>query len=100
MISGEILKTILKVIKKGDQQKIKDFPLTRLLEIFLAICDAMSYACSPNVIYRDFKPSTIIELDISQNSTRVVRPLKKNSLATLSMNNTHVVSLAPLDTAN
>jgi serine/threonine protein kinase len=66
MISGENLNTILKAIKKGDQQKIKAFPLTRLLDIFLAICDAMSYACSQNVIHRDLKPENIMVGDFGE----------------------------------
>lgn len=60
LVDGEDLKVILDKIKKGDQGYIDRFPLRKLLEIFIYICNAVSYANSKNVFHRDLKPANIM----------------------------------------
>jgi serine/threonine protein kinase len=60
LIKGRNLKEILRDIKNNNSEVIESFPLSRLLGIFLNICDAMSYTCSHKVIHRDIKPENIM----------------------------------------
>jgi len=66
MIKGRNLKDILKGIKEGDQEIIEKFPLANLLEIYVAVCDAMSYACSKKIVHRDLKPENIMVGDYGE----------------------------------
>ena len=66
MVKGRNLKEVLRLIKKGDEEIIKKFPLSRLLEIFTAVCDAMSYACSKRIVHRDLKPDNIMVGDYGE----------------------------------
>ncbi|MCM8534420.1 MAG: serine/threonine protein kinase [Lentisphaeraceae bacterium] len=60
LIKGKNLKEILREIKNNDSETIDKFPLSRLLQIFQIVCDAMAYACSRNIIHRDLKPENIM----------------------------------------
>ena len=66
MVKGRNLKEILKGIKDGDQKIIEKFPLSNLLEIYMAVCDAMSYACSRKIVHRDLKPDNIMVGDFGE----------------------------------
>ena len=59
-VEGENLKKILNDLKNNKEEVVSQFPLSRLLDIFLAICDAVSYACSRGIVHRDLKPDNIM----------------------------------------
>jgi serine/threonine protein kinase len=64
-IEGEDLADILDKIARDEQYDKKRtyreaYPLSELLQIFLKICDGISYAHKNGVIHRDLKPSQIM----------------------------------------
>ncbi|MCM8528862.1 MAG: serine/threonine protein kinase, partial [Lentisphaeraceae bacterium] len=59
-VKGTNLKEILKLIKDKNEIILHKFHLTELLNIFVKICDAMSFACSKGVLHRDLKPENIM----------------------------------------
>ena len=59
-IQGRDLDEILEDIRCGKPEVIQEFPLTRLLSIFMKTCDAIAFAHSKDVIHRDLKPENIM----------------------------------------
>lgn len=57
-LKGKTLGDILK--QKRNNEAEPQFTRTRLLSIFLKVCDAMAYAHSKGVLHLDLKPSNII----------------------------------------
>ena len=60
LVDGDPLDVTLAKIRAGDKATIAAFPLTRLLQIFLRICDAVSYAHNEGVIHCDIRPANIL----------------------------------------
>ncbi|WP_168442549.1 serine/threonine protein kinase [Pontiella desulfatans] len=58
-VHGDTLKTIIRRIQRGDEDYVKRFPLSRLLELFVKICDGIAYAHSRGVLHLDIKPANI-----------------------------------------
>jgi tRNA A-37 threonylcarbamoyl transferase component Bud32 len=58
-IHGDTLKDIVRKLQAGDGSYIRRFPLSRLLELFVKICDGVAYAHSRSVLHLDIKPSNI-----------------------------------------
>ena len=59
-VRGTTLKDVLTSLRKGQKHIVERYPLARLLEIFLKICDAIGYAHSKGIIHRDLKPANIM----------------------------------------
>ncbi len=59
LINGENLAIILQKLDQGQKEYIEAYPLSKLLEIFQKICDAISFAHSKGVIHLDLKPENI-----------------------------------------
>jgi eukaryotic-like serine/threonine-protein kinase len=59
LLSGESLGTIIDKLQLNEEEYLKKFPLNRLLEIFLKVCDAVAFAHSRNIVHRDLKPDNI-----------------------------------------
>jgi serine/threonine protein kinase len=59
-IRGLTLGEIIKGLQNGDRELIRQYPLGRLLTIFLKVCDTMAFAHSRQVIHRDLKPDNIM----------------------------------------
>ena len=58
-IHGDTLHEVIEKLKAGDSDYLQRFPLSRLLELFIRICDAVAYAHSRNVLHLDLKPANI-----------------------------------------
>ena len=59
-VRGVTLKDVLTGLRKGQTKIVERYPLARLLEIFLKICDAVGSAHSKGIIHRDLKPANIM----------------------------------------
>lgn len=60
LVKGRTLQTILNDLRKEDADALRDYPLTRLLDIFRKVCDAIAFAHSQCVLHRDLKPENIM----------------------------------------
>ncbi|MDZ8119068.1 serine/threonine protein kinase [Pontiella agarivorans] len=58
-VPGDTLKDIVKKLAKGVPEYVERYSRERLLEIFVKICDALSYAHSRGVVHLDIKPANI-----------------------------------------
>ncbi|MDZ8119055.1 serine/threonine protein kinase [Pontiella agarivorans] len=58
-VPGDNLKEIVEKLVGRDPEYVKRYPRERLLEIFIKICDAVSYAHSRGVVHLDVKPANI-----------------------------------------
>ncbi len=59
-LKGETLAEILKKLKEGYEEYRRRYTRTRLLGIFLKVCNAIDYAHTKGVIHLDLKPSNVI----------------------------------------
>ena len=58
-LRGLSLETLLQRLKRGDTPENKEFPLSRLLLIYLRICNAVGFAHSRGICHMDLKPSNV-----------------------------------------
>ncbi len=59
LVSGRNLAAVLHKLQEGDKSFSGLYTLPRLLDIFLKVCDAMSFAHSKGVVHLDLKPENI-----------------------------------------
>ncbi len=59
LLSGNNLREILEKLSEGDEDYIQKYPLSKLLEIFCKVLDAVEYAHASGIIHLDLKPSNI-----------------------------------------
>lgn len=59
LIPGQSLQAVIDSIDEGDESAIKNWPISRRLEIISDICDAVGYAHSKGVFHLDIKPDNI-----------------------------------------
>lgn len=60
LVEGQDLGDIVKELGRRKYSVEKEFPLRRLLRIFLKVCDAMAYAHKQGYLHRDLKPANIM----------------------------------------
>ncbi len=59
LVRGEDLKDIVDGLRSGEASFKTRYPRERLIEIFIKVCDAISYAHSRGVVHLDVKPANI-----------------------------------------
>ena len=59
-LQGETLKKVLRELLKANPAYMKKYPLNSLLEIFMKICEAVSFSHSCGVLHLDIKPENIM----------------------------------------
>lgn len=59
LIHGEDLETIIEKLKAKEFDYLKKYSRETLLDFFVKLCDAVSYAHSKNVLHLDLKPANI-----------------------------------------
>jgi serine/threonine protein kinase len=60
LVRGVTLKQILNGLARGEEDAVRNYPLTELLSIFQKVCDALRFSHSQNIIHRDLKPDNIM----------------------------------------
>jgi len=60
LVEGEDLSSILKRMRKNDPGADKAYPVSRLVDIFIKICEGIAFAHSKGVIHRDLKPANVM----------------------------------------
>ena len=58
-LGGENLRSLLNKLRCNEAETRQNYPLTELLDIFLKVCDAISYAHSRGIVHLDLKPANI-----------------------------------------
>ena len=56
---GDTIGEIIKQRFEGNPKYLKEYPLHKLLDIFIKVCDAVSYAHSVDILHLDLKPDNI-----------------------------------------
>ncbi|MCM8526842.1 MAG: protein kinase [Lentisphaeraceae bacterium] len=65
-VQGDNLETVISMLRKNDPVYLENYSLSRLLNIFLRICDGVAFAHSKGVIHRDLKPENIMVGDYGE----------------------------------
>ena len=60
VLRGKPLSDILKALRRGNIATDRRYSLTQLVQIFLQIAQAMSYAHAKGVLHRDLKPANLM----------------------------------------
>lgn len=60
LAQGEPLINILKNMKSGNLEYLKKYDFFYLLDVFIKVCNAVSFAHSKNIIHQDIKPHNIM----------------------------------------
>ncbi len=59
-VDGETLERIIEQLAAGDAAYLATYTIERRVEIFMALCEAVSFAHSRGIIHRDIKPANIM----------------------------------------
>ncbi|MCB9931797.1 MAG: protein kinase [Planctomycetes bacterium] len=60
LVEGEELSSIIKRLRKNDPSAQQAYPISRLVDIFIKVCEGVAFAHSRGVIHRDLKPANIM----------------------------------------
>jgi serine/threonine protein kinase/Leucine-rich repeat (LRR) protein len=66
MVKGRSLAQVLRELRESPRTSEKEYPLGRLLTMFVNICHALAYAHSRGVVHRDLKPANIMLGDFGE----------------------------------
>ena len=59
-VRGESLGHVLGRLRSGDAEAVETFTQTRLLQIFLQICNGVAFANAKGIVHRDLKPDNVM----------------------------------------
>ena len=59
-VKGDTLQDVLKGLDLKQKKFEKAYPLDRLIDVFIQVCNAVSFAHSHGVVHRDLKPSNTL----------------------------------------
>ncbi|HEY8241785.1 MAG TPA: serine/threonine-protein kinase, partial [Kiritimatiellia bacterium] len=65
-VKGSTLTDILLTIRRGDERTIDQYQLSRLLNVFQKVCDAIAFAHSRSVVHCDLKPDNVMVCDYGE----------------------------------
>jgi tetratricopeptide (TPR) repeat protein/serine/threonine protein kinase len=60
LVRGKPLSQVIRELRLGDPATEAEYPLDRLLQVFMKVCDAIAFAHAHNVVHRDLKPDNIM----------------------------------------
>ena len=60
LVRGETLQAILDAKREKNPTTTQEYPIERLLGVFLKICDALAFAHAQGVLHRDLKPENVM----------------------------------------
>ncbi len=60
LVEGMSLAEVLLKLREGNRDVQREFPMMKLLDIFLKICEGMAFAHNRGVIHRDLKPANVM----------------------------------------
>jgi serine/threonine-protein kinase len=60
LVRGRTLKEVLDGLRQQDERMARTYTLTRLVQVFLQVAQAVGYAHAKSVIHRDLKPANVM----------------------------------------
>lgn len=60
LVEGRSLDAVIEDLRRGDPATVTDFPLSKRLDVFAGVVDALGHAHARGVVHRDVKPANIM----------------------------------------